>query len=126
MRKLKGNHPDRVFTCKGKPIRRANCAAWRKALDRAGIRPYNPPMNCSKGLLAKYPTKELREYKYHDFRWHDLRHTWASWHVQSGTPLLVLKELGAWKSFEMVQRYAHLGSSHIAEYADNISIDVDE
>lgn len=55
-----------------------------------------------------------------NFRWHDLRHTWASWHVQSGTPLNVLQELGGWESVEMVQRYAHLGRSHLAAYADNL------
>ena len=55
--------------------------AWDKAKQRAGIE---------------------------DFRFHDLRHTWASWHVQSGTSLPELMELGGWKSYEMVLRYAHL------------------
>ena len=56
-----------------------------------------------------------------DFRWHDLRHTWASWHVQAGTPLLVLKELGGWASLDMVLRYAHLSADHLAEHAERIS-----
>jgi integrase len=55
-----------------------------------------------------------------DFRWHDLRHTWASWHVQRGTPLLVLKELGGWETIEMVQKYAHLAPSHIAAHANTV------
>jgi len=38
----------------------------------------------------------------------DLRHTWASLHVQSGTPLFVLQELGGWQSPAMVRRYARL------------------
>ncbi len=54
-------------------------------------------------------------------RFHDLRHTWASWHVQSGTPLLALQELGGWQGSEMVRRYAHLGSEHLAEHAERIT-----
>jgi len=56
-----------------------------------------------------------------EFRWHDLRHTWASWHVQAGTPLHVLQELGGWESVEMVRKYAHLSSDHLTQYVDRFS-----
>ena len=92
LRRQGGKHPARVFTYLGKPVREVNTKAWRNALERAGIA---------------------------NFRWHDLRHTWASWHVQIGRPLHVLQELGGWESVEMVRRYAHLGPSHLAQYADN-------
>ncbi len=85
---------DYVFTYKGNRIRQTNTKAWGKALSRAGI---------------------------DNFRWHDLRSTWASWHVQAGTPLPVLQRLGPWKSYEMVLRYAHLAPDHVASYADNVS-----
>jgi len=94
LRRQVGKHPLRVFTYAGKPVTRANNHAWRKALVRAGIE---------------------------NFRWHDLRHTWASWHVQQGTPLHVLQELGGWSDYEMVRRYAHLSVEHLAEYADSLS-----
>jgi integrase len=94
LRRQIGKHHRRVFTYQGKPVVQVNTKAWHKALERAGI---------------------------NDFRWHDLRHTWASWHVQNGTPLDALQELGAWESVEMVRRYAHLGQSHLANYANNSS-----
>ncbi|MGB5728807.1 MAG: tyrosine-type recombinase/integrase [Thiogranum sp.] len=94
LRRQVGKHPLRVFTFAGEPVTRANNHAWRKALVRAGIE---------------------------NFRWHDLRHTWASWHVQQGTPLHVLQELGGWSDYEMVRRYAHLSVEHLAEYADSLS-----
>lgn len=84
-----GRHPQFVFALKGESIGKVNTAAWKKALKRAGIE---------------------------DFRWHDLRHTWASWHVQNGTPLNVLQELGGWESPQMVRRYAHFSAGHLAVY----------
>ncbi len=56
-----------------------------------------------------------------DFNWHDLRHTWASWHVQRGTPLMVLRELGGWETVAMVQKYAHLAPSHLAQHAGTVT-----
>src|SRR6476646_3865516 len=50
-----------------------------------------------------------------------LGHTWASWHVQAGTPLYVLQELGSWECVEMVRKYAHLASDHLTQYVDRMS-----
>ncbi len=94
LREQIGKHSVFVFSYRGNPTKQLNTKAWRKALERAGIE---------------------------DFRWHDLRHTWASWHVQAGTPLYVLQELGGWESVEMVRRYAHLSSDHLIEYVDRMS-----
>jgi len=94
LRRWVGRHPTHAFSYRGKPITQVSTKAWYDALQRAGI---------------------------HNFRWHDLRHTWASWHVQAGTPLHVLQEMGAWESPEMVRRYAHLTTEHLAPYAERLS-----
>tara|TARA_R110000868_G_scaffold382638_1_gene649271 strand:- start:394 stop:1371 length:978 start_codon:yes stop_codon:yes gene_type:complete len=56
------------------------------------------------------------------FRFHDLRHTWASWHAMGGTPLSVLQELGGWHSPQMVQKYAHLSPAHLADAAEKVTL----
>lgn len=87
-----GKHEKYVFTYKGGRIANPRNSAWHKALKRAGIQ---------------------------DFRWHDLRHTFASYHAMNGTPLLTLKALGGWQSLDMVNRYAHLSAEGARRYVDN-------
>ena len=72
-----------------------NTKAFRAALKRAGIE---------------------------NFRWHDLRHTWATWQRWAGTPISELKDMGAWKSAAMVERYAHANVSHLRQFADKINL----
>jgi integrase len=94
LNRLVGRHPTRVFTYNGKPLGSANTRAWRSALKRAGIT---------------------------DFRWHDLRHTWASWHRMQGTATHELQQLGGWKTSAMVERYAHLSADHLANAAARLN-----
>ena len=65
---------------------------FKKALERAGIQ---------------------------DFRFHDLRHTFASRLAMAGISPLVLKELLGHSSIAMTSRYSHLASSH-ARHAVNV------
>ena len=44
----------------------------------------------------------------------------ASWHVQVGTPLQRLMEMGGWSSLDRVLRYAHLAPQHLHEDAARI------
>jgi integrase len=93
LQKQLGKHRDNVFTFKGNPVAATTTKAWYAAVKRAQVQP---------------------------LRFHDLRHTFASWHVQQGTPLSVLQELGGWQSPAMVQRYAHLGAEHLAAWNDRL------
>ena len=45
--------------------------------------------------------------KVHNFRFHDLRHTFATRLVQSGVGIYEVQRLGRWKNTSMVMRYAH-------------------
>ena len=86
-----GKHKEYVFThSQGRRLHSISSRIWRNALETAGIS---------------------------DFRWHDLRHTWASWLVQSGVPLAALQEMGGWESIKMVQKYAHLSPEYLQQHA---------
>ncbi|HEX5806627.1 MAG TPA: tyrosine-type recombinase/integrase [Macromonas sp.] len=94
LREQIGKSLQHCFTYQGKQIKwELTNSAWHTALAAAGIR---------------------------DFRFHDLRHTWASWHRQAGTSCDELKDLGGWKSRVMVDRYAKYATEHLALAASRI------
>jgi integrase len=91
---VRGQHRRYCFTYRGKPIGwEVTNSAWKTALKAAEI---------------------------DDFRFHDLRHTWASWHRQAGTSCDELKDLGGWKSRVMVDRYAKYATEHLSLAAARI------
>ena len=56
-----------------------------------------------------------------DFRWHDLRHTFASWHVQNGTDLYRLSRMLGHSTLQMSARYAHLATEHLHQAVRNMA-----
>jgi len=55
-------------------------------------------------------------------RWHDLRHTWATWHAAAGTPQAVLQALGGWETAAMPARYTHMAATHLRPHANAIRL----
>src|SRR5581483_4449146 len=49
-----------------------------------------------------------------DFRFHDLRHTFASWYMMNGGDLYELAKILGHSNIKMTERYAKLGKEHIA------------
>lgn len=125
----KGQHDEFVFTYRGKPIKEVK-TSFQAACIRAGLGSLGVPDQSggqslrslrSQGSVDRKNRDDDGEMgRYTGFTWHGLRHTWATWHVQNGTPLEVLQKLGGWADLRMVMNYAQHSPGHLASYADNV------
>lgn len=108
--KVRNPNDDRVFP----PTARAAKAnmldlrtSWETARERAGLGHYE-----GEGEGRKFIS---------DFRWHDLRHTAASYlGMQKATALEIAKILGH-KTLAMALRYTHLSQGHVVELGDTLA-----
>jgi integrase len=109
LRGLPGTRTGPVFLYQGEVIKSPK-GAFMKACVRAGVGRFEDRHDENGKRVGR---------RYVGFTWHDFRHTWASWHVMRGTRLEVLQKLGGWETLEMVQVYAHLAPSYVAQFANN-------
>lgn len=65
--------------------------------------------------------KLLVDAKIANFRWHDIRHTFASWLVMSGVDLISVRDLLGHSDYSMTLVYAHLAQEHKAEAVRKLS-----
>lgn len=71
------------------------------------------PWGIGKSLLIKRFRAARSASKLEHVRWHDLRHTYASWLVQGGQPLTAVRDLLGHSSLAVTNRYAHLAPVHL-------------
>ena len=57
----------------------------------------------------------LKRAEITDFRWHDLRHSCASYLAMNGASLAEIAEILGHKTLQMVKRYAHLSEAHTSK-----------
>ena len=87
LRKSRSNESDLLFPSSD-PERPVDIrTAWETAMARAGVK---------------------------NFRFHDLRHSAASYLAMSGASLPEIAEVLGHKTYQMVKRYAHLSEQHTA------------
>lgn len=78
------------------------------------------PQNSGYFNIRKPFDRAKRAAGIRSFRWHDLRHTAASYLAMAGVPLRTIGEILGHRTAQMSQRYAHLSREHLRDALNQI------
>lgn len=87
-------------------------ADWRAQCDISSGRVFQNANGERFNNVKKSWTKLLKQAGIQNFRWHDMRHDFASRLAMAGVDLNSIRELLGHSDYEMTLRYAHLAPSH--------------
>ena len=80
------------------------------------------PQKPQKAIDLRTPWEAaLRKADVPDFRFHDLRHSAASYLAMNGASLAEIAEVLGHKTLQMVKRYAHLSEGHTASVVESMN-----
>lgn len=85
-----------------------------------GRRKFNQPFE-----FRRHWNKALEDAGIEDFRYHDLRHSAASYLAMSGASLIEIAEVLGHKSLETTKRYSHLSVEHKKKLTDRVLGELD-
>jgi integrase len=100
-------------TKSGKPRELPIPGKLRAILLAVGPKPAGPVFELPLIMLRRYFDRALREASIPGFRFHDLRHTFASHFIMRTNDLPALQKLLGHSTPLMTLRYAHLGRGHL-------------
>jgi site-specific recombinase XerD len=85
------------------------------------IRICNPPILMSgRSLASAFCESQLKDAGITNFRFHDLRHTFASHYLMKGGQLCALSSILGQKDLKMTQRYAKLSPEYMDSQRDRM------
>ena len=94
---------------------------WKKVTGGKGYAFTNPATGKPLTTVKKSWNQIVKDAKIHDFRFHDLRHTAASYLAMNGATLAEIAEVLGHKTLAMVGRYSHLSEQHTASVVERMN-----
>jgi len=111
----------RVTMATGIALDELKALAKVRRIDTALIFPAKA-RNTAKPICLDRPFRDaLKVAEIEGFRWHDLRHSFASELAMSGATLAEIAECMGHRTLDMVKRYAHLTEGHVGSVIERMT-----